>query len=565
MRGVPRDPAVTAAAVLLRRLARHGLDHLFVNAGTDFPPLIEAWCRLRADGAAVPRPVTAPHEHVALGLAHGHHLLSGRPQAVMVHTNVGLANAVIGTLNAACDRVPLLLMSGRTPWSEAGRFGARTIPINWGQEMRDQAAMVREPTKWDVELRLPEQTAPLIDRALAVARSTPQGPVYLALPREVLYGEVPPELRDPPPVQMPVRTVAEPAAVTEAARWLAGARRPLVVAQHGPRDPALFARFADFAARFGLPVASWWATRCALPTDHPAHVGPDPAPFLAEADVVLVLDSLAPWAPDRHRLHPAARVIQLGPDPLFSAVPVRTFPVHLGLAGESDATLAALLDALEGTAGRVEATWRTRTARAHRAWRRWSRERGRDDGRLTRGRVSRVLGALLARRPSSVFSELGAEYGVLARRAPDSWFQEPATGGLGWALPAATGAKLADPARDCVAVVGDGAYLFADPPAAHGVAVAHGLAVLTVVLDNGAWGTVRRAVRELHPDGWAVRENRMPMTDLGPDRDLAALARACGLHAERVEEADALRPALTRALAATRAGEPALVQVRIVD
>ncbi len=560
------DIRTSAAAVLWRRLARHGIRHLFVNAGTDFPPLIEAYAALRAEGVALPQPVTAAHEHLALGLAHGHHLLSRRPQAVMVHTNVGLANAVIGTLNAASDRVPLLLMSGRTPWAEAGRFGARTIPINWGQEMRDQASMVREPTKWDHELRLPEQTAPLLDRALAVAGSTPRGPVYLALPREVLYQPVPAALQDPPLGQRPTTIAPDPAAVAEAARWLARARRPLVIAQRGPADPALFARFAATLEARGIPLCSWWATRCALATDHPCHIGPEPEHLLAAADVVVLLDSLAPWPPPKGAPDPAARVIQLGPDPLFAATPVRTFPLHLGLVGELDRALTALLDALEAHGSTVSTRWRQAVARAHRRWREQVAAAARPDGGgLTRGQVSAALGRLLEDRPWSVFSELGAILGVLPCRTPDGWFQEPPVGGLGWAVAAALGAKLADPVRDCIAVVGDGAYLFANPPAAHRLAVAHGLAVLTLVLDNGGWGTVRRVVRELHPDGAAAQSVPMPMTDLGPPQDYAALARACGLVAESVTAPEALEPALTRALAATRGGEPALVHIRIVD
>src|SRR5690606_5770036 len=119
-------------------------------------------------------------------MAHGYFLASGRAQAVMAHTNVGLANCALGAINAATERVPLLLFSGRTPTTEQGRFGARTVPIGWGQEMRDQAALVREATKWDYELRFPEQVPELVDRAWAIANSSPRGPVYLSLPREVL-------------------------------------------------------------------------------------------------------------------------------------------------------------------------------------------------------------------------------------------------------------------------------------------------------------------------------------------------------------------------------------------
>ena len=155
-------------------------------------------------------------------MAHGYWLATGRPLAVMVHVNVGLANTLMGVINAARDNVPLLLLSGRTPFGEGGRTGARDLPIHWGQEMRDQGAMLRELVKWDYELRQPEQAAELVDRALAIAMSPPMGPVYLSLPREVLCAEIDgltlPETARQQPTAL---SVPNAAAIEEAAAMLA--------------------------------------------------------------------------------------------------------------------------------------------------------------------------------------------------------------------------------------------------------------------------------------------------------------------------------------------------------
>ena len=105
-----RPVAVSAGRALLERLARLGIEFVFANSGTDFPPLIEGLAEATAHGAPVPRVIVVPHEHIALGMAHGHYLATGRPAAVIVHTNVGLANCAIGAINAATDRVPVLLM-----------------------------------------------------------------------------------------------------------------------------------------------------------------------------------------------------------------------------------------------------------------------------------------------------------------------------------------------------------------------------------------------------------------------------------------------------------------------
>src|SRR4030095_9214968 len=109
---------------------------------------------------------------------------------VMVHVNVGTANTINLLANAARDRVPLLLLAGRSPIMEAGAFGARSRPIHWAQEMFDQAGMVRELVEWDYERRNPEQPSVGVARALEAAPASPTGPVYVTLPREALSGPV---------------------------------------------------------------------------------------------------------------------------------------------------------------------------------------------------------------------------------------------------------------------------------------------------------------------------------------------------------------------------------------
>ncbi|MGM0583435.1 MAG: thiamine pyrophosphate-requiring protein [Pseudomonadota bacterium] len=546
--------AITAGGAVMARLAALGVEWAFVNSGTDFPPIIEGMAQAEAAGLALPQTVVVPHEHAATGMAHGHWLISGRPQAVMLHTNVGLANGAIGAINAACEHVPMLLMSGRTPVTEAGRFGARTVPIAWGQEMADQTALVREAVKWDYELRFPEQVPGLLDRALAIAETTPKGPVYLSLPREVLCESCEVAPVTAPSSLTPSASGPDPAAIETAAEWIAGADAPLVIAQRGVGDAESFAAFADWAERWGIAVCSWWATHLAIPTDHPCHVGADPGPAMAEADVVLVIDSLAPWWPDRHALRPGARVIQMGPDPLFRRFPARAFPADLAIAGENRTAVPALIAAIDRRGSGAPARARALAGRTA-ARREAEQEEMRatlEEGRLTKEEVGLILGEALEGICSSVFSELGVPLGPLARREAQSWFQEPHSGGLGWSFPAAMGAQLADPERVCVATMGDGSYIFANPVACHQIAEALRLPVLVIVLNNREWGAVRQSVLGLYPDGAASRSNRMPLTALDPSPDFRAVAEAGGAFAQRVETPAELRPAIDAALRVRR-------------
>src|SRR6516225_7928876 len=149
--------AGSVAAAYLALLADRGVDYLFGNAGTDFAPLIEAYAGAAQTGVAVPRPILATHENLAVAMAHGYGMVSRRIPAVMVHVSVGTANMVCAALNAARENVAILLTAGRSPLTEAGLLGSRDGYIHWAQEMYDQAGMIREIVKWDYELRNPEQ------------------------------------------------------------------------------------------------------------------------------------------------------------------------------------------------------------------------------------------------------------------------------------------------------------------------------------------------------------------------------------------------------------------------
>lgn len=565
----PQTPMTAGGAVFVR-LKALGVDYVFANSGTDFPPIIEGLAQAKERGIDLPQAISVPHEHAAMGMAFGAYLMTGKMQAVMLHTNVGLANGTIGAINAACENVPLFLMSGRTPVTEQGRFGARTVPIGWGQEMRDQTALVRESCKWDYELKYPDQIAGLLDRGTAIANSTPKGPVYLSLPREVLCEPTDQATLAVPPQIAPVTGAPNPDDIRRAADMLAQAKRPLIIAQRGSGDAQSFQAFTDWAYDWGLPVCSWWATKLAISTEHPCHIGPDPGPFLGDADVVLVVNALAPWWPDKHPLGDDTKVIHLGPDPIFSRYPVRNFRSDVSLAGETNLALMALIDAmrdLNRDRTQINAR-RERLKGASDGWRAITRtEAARNNARgITKAWVSKCLGEALRGMNSSVFSELGTILGTLERTEHQSWFQEPHSGGLGWSFPTALGAKLADPGRVCVATMGDGSYMFANPTVCHQLAEALGLPVLIIILNNAEWGAVRASVAALYPDGAAAEANEMPLTALTPAPDFTLTAQASRAWTREVTAAADVPQALAEALRVVREDKrQVLLNIKITD
>lgn len=560
---------ITAGGALLARLKTLGVDYIFANSGTDFPPIIEGLAEAAARQIDLPQALVMPHESAAMGMAHGYYLATGRAQAVMAHTNVGLANCVIGAINAAADHIPVLLFSGRTPVTESGRFGARTVPIGWGQEMRDQAALIREATKWDYELRFPEQTAALLDRAHAIAMSTPRGPVYLSLPREVLCEPCPLDTLASPPAMAPATAAPRPEDIARAAAILAAAERPMIVAQRGAGSAEGFAALAGIAETWGIPVIDYWALRLAIPTDHPMHAGADPMPWIAEADAILVLDSLAPWSPQLHQPPADCQVIQAGPNPLFSRFPVRTFRTDLAITGETADIVLALAAALRPLAkdrnavlAKRRADVAEKTAAIHAATRRAAIAGG--GAAMTKAWVSHCLSEAIAGKRASVLSELGAPLGPMQLAAHDAWYQEPHSGGLGWSFPSAMGIQLADRERLVVATMGDGSYVFANPVACHQIAEALELPVLVLVLNNAEWGAVRHATLGLYPKGEAAKANRMPLTSLAPSPDFARIAAASRAWTATVGDGKDLPDVLRDAIAhIERHRTQALVEIKV--
>jgi acetolactate synthase-1/2/3 large subunit len=557
----------SAAEAYLELLAARGVEYFFANAGTDFAPLIEAYAKRMAEGKTLPRPLTVPHEITAVGMAHGYAMVTGRPQVVMVHVIVGTANALGGIINAARAHAPILVTAGRTPLTEDKLPGARNRHIHWAQESFDQGAMVREFVKWDYELRLGAQVETVVDRALAIARSEPQGPVYLTLPREVLSERLDNvEYFEPARVTAPAPSVADPAAVARAAEILAGARNPIAIAKSSGRDPGAVAALVALAETLGMPVFDQAATHLNFPQDHALYGGGDPTAYLTDADRIVVVEADAPWFPALRAPGPDATVIQIANDPLFSRYPIRGFAVDLGLAGAPRLTLAALAEALKRRgldATAVEARRKRWEAEHHRLAEGWAAKAAsaKKDTPIDMAWLSRCVGDGIDD-DTIVINEYDLDVSHTRLRTPGTYFSQSPASGLGWGLGAALGAKLAAPDKTVVACVGDGAYIFGTPTSAHWAARAHNLPVLTVVFNNRAWNAVKRSVTSHAPQGWAVRTGTLPLSELDPAPDYEGVARACGNWAERVEDAAVLPEMVRQALRVVREDKrPALLNV----
>jgi acetolactate synthase-1/2/3 large subunit len=546
-------PAIAAEA-FLRALADHGVDYFFCNPGTDFPPIVEAFGRAKKTNAKVPKPILVPHENLAVGMAHGAYLMTGRPQAVMVHTTVGTANTINNLINVSRDRVPLILAAGRTPITEKGSFGSRTRPIQWGQEMFDQAGMVRELVKWDYELRMPGQVGDVVARAAEVAMAHPRGPVYLMLPREPLSAPLAEPIAPikPRPLAAPVQPDGQ--AIATLAEWIAAAERPLIVASS--LLPEAVPLLAHLAERCAIPVVMHNSRTVCLPSSHPMHFGFEPGALLADADLVIVLESDVPWIP--HLQHPPAgcRVAHVAEDPFFVRYPMRSFPSDLAVQAGCINALEALVKAVEPRLQMADARIAARRARLTERMRLRRAQLAKDSaggGTISPAYLSRVIGETVGD-DAIIFNEYPLRPDHCAREKPGSFFALGPAGGLGWGFGAALGAKLAAPDAFVVATLGDGAYMFANPTVGHWVSATHNLPILTVVFNNSRYGAVRNATLSMFKDGAAGENDGRTFADLDASPAYEAMAMAQGAYAERVEKPAELPNALLRAREAVVSG-----------
>ncbi len=545
-------PIDNVAQAYLELLRDRGVKYFFGNAGTDFAPLIDAFARFHAEGKYFPKPVLVPHEFAAVSMAHGYSMVTGEPQVVMVHVNVGTSNGLTGIINASRAGVPLIFTAGRTPITEGEVKGGRNIFVHWAQESFDQASMLREYVKWDYELRNFTQVEKVVDRALNIAMSEPRGPVYLSLPREVLAEEHQEFTYTPATERFYAQPGTDPDAVRKAARLLRDAKNPLVITSMVGKNPAAVRELVKLCESFAIPVTIARGNHYMnFPTEHPMHLGFDSSKFVGNADVILVIECDVPWFPIQVKPMPGAKVIQMGIDPFFSRYPIRTFPVDIPISSDLEIGLKSLREALTVYRRKKEKAIQERfdrLAEAHKAQRAGWKARAetlKNIRPIDMEWLSYCVGQV-----KDKDTVLINEYDLMVHQVPmdepGSFFASPMSSGLGWCFGAALGVKLARPERVPIICMGDGTYHFSAPTACH--FVAQNLPVVVMIFNNQCWDAVKRSVIDLHPQGWAVKENNFVLCDLEPSPAYEKVVEAFGGYGERVEDPEEIIPALRRAV-----------------
>jgi benzoylformate decarboxylase len=543
--------------VLLESLIAHGVEHVFGNPGTTESPILDAlldYPQLRY--------IVALHEGVALGAASYYAQAAGRTAVVNLHVAPGLGNALGMLYNALKTRSPLVVTAGQ----QDTRLRLRGPVLG-----HDLVAMAAPLTKWSVQVERADEFALIAHRALKVAADPPAGPVFVALPIDVLEQET--DVGPLGPGRLYRAPVPDPAAIQAATELLLSSRRPaLVVGDDAASAPAEVAALAE---RLGAAV---WCegirTHQVLPSAHPNfRLG---LPFdavairraLDDADVVLLVGGpffeevwYAPGSP----LPAGARAIQVEASPERLA---HNLAVTVGLVSDPRTSLAALAAAVQREADdafRQAASRRNEALRAlkgqdaeaqrARAAKRW------DHAPIA---VPRLMAELESALPPEtiVVDEAITASPDLARTLTFERVGEyvgARGGGIGQALPGALGVKLAHPDRPVIAVSGDGSAMYSIQ--ALWTAAHHDLAVVFVILNNREYRILKHNMDTYRQRFGAKPDRGYPHMDLvTPDLGFVDLARGMGVEGARVTTPGQLRPALDKALGARR---PFLLDVAI--
>ncbi len=551
----------TTAEHLLWLLHQHGVENLFLNPGTDSAPLQEAAATLTEAGVSIPRFITSTFEAVSLAAAHGNWMVSRRPQCVFVHVDVGTQNLGAMMHNALRDRAGVIVIAGKTPYGEdEDSPGGRSHTIHWQQDVPDQAGIVRPYTKWAMEITRPDMLARAVGRAVQVATGGRPGPAYLMVSRDVLMD---PPARDLGRVSrwaVPEPAVAGAETARRIGELLAEAERPLLITSKTGRLKGGFEAVTRLADLTGVRVIDTPESGCLnISTSHPCAVrsAVTARRLVAEADLIITADCDVPWIPKNVRPREDATIVQIDADPMRTDMPLWTFPSDLSVAAHGSTVLAEIAEHVPEID--ASAKWGGSSLEVPAA------EAAPAEGPISAREVAVALNSVL--REDDIIAEESVTNATTlhenVERTLPGTLAGTATPGLGWGLGGAVGVKMATPDRRVVAVVGDGAFMFAVPTAALSLSAEVDAPILVVVLNNAGYRASRLPVFDLFPEGLSAERGDAIGTRFKSAPDFASVARACHAHGETVFERHDLVPSLDRALKALESGQSAVVDVHI--
>jgi benzoylformate decarboxylase len=550
----------TASQAYLEVAAAHGIDYIFGLPGTsgqEFIGTIAEQEKIRF--------VLALHETCVVSMADGYARVTGRPTLAQVSTLPGTANAVGALYDAYRDRSPVVVTSTHVDTRIVGRDSHT--------EGRDMVELTQQFTKWSCEVHRADRIAETLNRAFKVASTPPKGPVYLSLPSNLLAEPLGGNNPEADRSRVVPRIAGDPEALKEAARLLAEAKRPLIVAGSGIATAGATEELIKLAEMVVAPVVMEPRySFLSFPTTHPYSFQiPErqvtfKLPVWGEPDLIFAIGCRLireyRYLPEP-AIKPETRCVHIEEDPWEIG---KVYPVDLGIVADAKSALRSLIENFPAFSDRSHDSRRSERlkwlnqAKAQANAELESRVRdGWDATPIHPARLARTMDRLLER-DALIVNESPTSKDMLMANfefAPGrSYFSNSSAGYLGWGLGAAIGAQLASPGRRVVACLGDGSSMF-------GIQGLWTLAkyrvpLLVIVFNNRAYMAVKNQF--CGPEEKVRVAAEMGAELVGPDLNFARLADCFGIFSRRVEQPEEIEPALKQAL---EQGGPAVVDVVI--
>ena len=563
-----------------------GIEYIAANPGSSFRGLQESFINYGKNTS--PEWLTCCHEESSVAMAHGYAKIEGKPMMIMAHGTVGLQHASMAIYNAYCDRVPVYIVLGNIL-----DVNYRRGTAEWVHSVQDAAAMVRDYTKWDDMPVSLQHFAESAVRAYNISMTPPYEPVVLVADGTLQEEPITEKNLRIPKLVMSAPPQGDSGAVTEAAKLLIGADNPVIVAGRVARTPKGIDLLVELADVLQARVQDQ-RMRMNFPSAHPLYGHPGAGiatPNLSEHDVILALEAQDLWGithkmtgfnkfgmESHPTIKPGAKVITVSAIDLNHKSNYQDFgryvEADLAITGDPEATLPELIQAVKKliTPDRRRALDQrgVKIAAENQAGRARNRELAAiawDASPITTARLSAELWAQIKNEDWSLVSN---------DRFVSSWptrlwnFSKPyhyigAQGGagIGYQAPAAVGAALANKkhGRLTVNIQCDGDLNYA--PGVLWTAAHHNIPMLNVMHNNRAYHEERMYLALLG----AKYDRDLGRSDIGtalngPNIDYASIAKGYGLYAEGpITDPKDLGPALKRAIARVKAGEPALLDV----
>ena len=531
-----------------------------------------------------PEFITCIHEEASVAMCHGYGKIAGKPMAAMVHGVVGLQHSSMAIYNAFCDQVPALVMAGNV-----GNGTQRRPGVEWAHSAHDQGIIVRDYVKWDDQANNLQDFAEGMVRAYDLATTTPMGPVMVVIDADQQEEELEPGRKlFIPKLRTRVQPVGDPGALSEAAKLLVAAENPVIVSGRYTRTEAGPKRLVQLAELLQAPVVDE-RNRMNMPSRHPLNHSQRGAAMIRQADVILALEPMDLYGtlnnvddligrPAQPKVRPGTKVIVLGTTDTNIKPNMGEYERYqaadVGIAGDAESSLPWLIQAVEKEMSparkAVAAARGQKLKEAGAKFLQAAHEEaayGWDASPVSTARLSAELWNQIKNEDWTMTSEVtflsNWPYRLWDIQKHYNTIGGSVGGGVGYNAPAALGAALANKehGRVTVSLNGDGDLMMS--PGVLWTAAHHRIPILYIVHNNRAWHQ-----EYMHVQRMAQRNQRgIDRANIGttmndPNIDFATLAKSMGVYSQGpVSNPADVGPAIQRAIAVVKRGEPALIDV----